>query len=289
MLPRRIVTALVLAAACHGCSMPPIPQGSMEEIYPAPPRPMLYVRDIEGAPLAWAEFGGAGSPPVLFVHGSPGDWKAWARYLVNDGLAGMGTRRAVDRPGFAGSAGSGAVVSLEGQARRLLALADPKSPPLVVGHSLGGPIAVRMAIDDPARVRGVLMIAGSISSQREGVRWYNRLAATPGLRAILPAEWRVSNQEMFALKPELERLEADLPRLRTPVILLQGEKDDLVDPKSVDDFVARVPNALVRVVKLPEMDHFLLWTHPEVVIRALEDLADWTRVTPASAAAPSPG
>lgn len=285
----RIVSALLLAAACLGCSMPPIPQGTMEQIYPQPPRPEVHVRDVEGAPLAWAQFDAPGSPPVLFVHGSPGDWKAWAKYLVSDELAGLGTRSAVDRPGYAGSAASGAIVSLDDQARRLLALADPKDPPLVVGHSLGGPIAVRMALVDPSRVRGVLMIAGSVSSAREGVRWYNRLAALPGLRSLLPGEWRVSNQEMWALQPELERLEADLPRLATPVMLLQGGKDDLVDPRSAEDFAARAPAAFVRVVKLPQEDHFVLWTHPELVVRALKDLAEWTRATPTSVAVPSPG
>lgn len=289
MLAPRIAAATLLAAACHGCSMPPIPQGSMEEMYPQPPRPAMHVRDVEGAPLTWVQFDAQGSPPVLFIHGSPGDWKAWAHYLVNDQLSGLGTRSAVDRPGYAGSAASGPVSSLEGQARRLLALADPHDPPLVVGHSLGGPIALRMALDEPSRVRGILMVAGSVSSAREDVRWYNRLAAAPLIRSLLPEEWRVSNQEMWALKPELQKLEADLSRLHTPVLLLQGLKDDLVDPRTVDDFAALAPPAFVRVQKLPGLDHFLLWTHPEIVVHALKDLETWTQVSPETAAAPSPG
>lgn len=264
--------------------MPQIPQGTMEEMYPAAPRPAMHAREIEGAPVSWAEMDATGSPPILFVHGSPGDWKAWARYLVTPDLASLGTRVAMDRPGYGGSAASGPVPALADQARRILPLADPSNPPLVVGHSLGGAIALRMAIDDPSRVRGVLLIAASVSSQREDIRWYNRAGAV--LKWLLPDEWNVSNREMWVLKPELATLEADLGKVQCPVILLQGLKDDLVDPRTADDVAPRLAADRLRVVKLPEMNHFVLWEHPEIVTKALLDLAEWT-CRPATAGAAS--
>ena len=104
---------------------------------------------------------------VLFVHGSPGTWDAWRGFLMDRELRAAARLIAVDRVGFGGSERGRAEPSLERQAVALAAVleSEPGPPAIVVGHSLGGPIAVRLAIDRPELVAGLLLSAPSIDSR----------------------------------------------------------------------------------------------------------------------------
>ena len=86
---------------------------------------------------------------MILVHGTPGDATAWTDYLETpiDGAEMI----AVDRPGFGCSTPRTAVPSLEAQARALEPLLVERGGawPILVGHSQGGPIIVRTAIDYP--------------------------------------------------------------------------------------------------------------------------------------------
>ena len=39
---------------------------------------------------------GSGTTPIVFVHGSPGGWASWARFLDAPALGAFGTRMAID-------------------------------------------------------------------------------------------------------------------------------------------------------------------------------------------------
>jgi uncharacterized protein len=143
----------------------------------------------------------------------------------------------------------------------------------VVGHSLGGPLAVWMAIDAPDKVCGVVSIAGSLSSRYEEPRWYNLMADASVLRWAVPSEMVWSNQEMMALSGELARLESTAGQLRVPVTVIQGGKDSLVDPKTVDEFEKRAPAAWLKIKNLPNETHFVLWEKPQIVVDAIKDMS----------------
>ena len=61
---------------------------------------------------------------------------------------------AVDRLGYGESRPKKAVVSFEEQAAAIAPLLEERRGhwPVVVGHSLGGPIAARLAADNPGKV-----------------------------------------------------------------------------------------------------------------------------------------
>ncbi len=255
-----------------GCSNPPYPHGTLEKLYPAPPRPLLHSINVGTRTLQLAEMPGHGSRPIIFIHGSPGDWQAWAHYLVAPQLANYGPLIAIDRPGYGGSGQGEVIPDLRAQAELIAQVIPAGQPAILVGHSLGGPLLGWLALDHPEKVCGVVMVAGSIAPELEAPRWYNYLADTWFARLLLPTQLLWSNREILPLQKELRRLDAEWPRLTRPVVLMQGGKDDLVDPRTADYAEQRMPKQWLRVLRVPEQGHFVLWNQPERVIEAIKSL-----------------
>src|SRR3546814_3701598 len=137
----------------------------MKQLFPDPPRPELKTETVAGHTLQYAELDRAGSPRILFIHGSPGEWQAFDSYLNRPELQVYGPLLAPDRPGYGGSEPHVVVASLEEQARRLAPLLlGNGAPAIVVGHSLGGPIAAKLGM-----VRSV--------ERRVGDEWVSRCRA----------------------------------------------------------------------------------------------------------------
>lgn len=223
--------------------------------------------------IFYAEVGSPNQPHVILVHGSPGSWDNFLSFFGNPFLRDHAHLIAVDRPGFGKSRGSGPISSLKAQAEALGPLLDnqqARKKAILVGHSLGGPVVAQMAVDFPEEVGGLVLVAPSISPDLEELRWYNNAARSPLIRWILPRALRHSNQEIIPLKQELEQLEPQLAELQIPVIVIQGEKDNLV-PHQKADFVEKAfVQAQVKIEKYPELNHFILWTQPELIERALQ-------------------
>ncbi|MEQ8425900.1 MAG: alpha/beta hydrolase, partial [Cyclobacteriaceae bacterium] len=104
-------------------------------------------------------------PLVLFVHGSPGSLSAFIHFLSDSTLLEKAQLISVDRPGFGASNFGYAEPSLESQAALLKPILEKykdNRPITLVGHSLGGPVIARMAMDYPELVDGLVMVAPSI-------------------------------------------------------------------------------------------------------------------------------
>jgi pimeloyl-ACP methyl ester carboxylesterase len=230
-------------------------------------RPMRYV----------AVGRGADKPLVVFIHGSPGDWRGWADYLVDPELTQKAELIAVDRPGFGGS-GAGVVErSLAQQARDIAPLLDKVAPGrrvVLVGHSFGGPVAVRMAMDHGSRVTDLVILAGSIDPAMEQTAWYQYPADWPPISWMLPDVLVVTNREIRALKDELVAMTPLWPRVTQRVTVMQGGQDDLVPPENADFAQKMLTHAAsVNIVRIPEMNHFLPWTrYAQVKAAILEHL-----------------
>lgn len=211
---------------------------------------------------------------VLFVHGSPGTWDGWKGFLEDPALRSAARLLAVDRPGFGGSERGHAVPSLAEQAAALARVLDgePGPPAVVVGHSLGGPIAARLAMDRPDLVAGLLLVAPSIDPGEERHRWYNVAGATLVVQWFLPVDWTISNRELWPLKKELEAMLPLWSSVRCPTIVVQGLADDLVPPANADFAERRLPPGSVRIDRYPGESHFILWRRPETVREPLLEL-----------------
>ena len=264
-----LVTLLTALAGLAGCSNPPYPRGDMATLFAGAATPKSVVVASAGRPLHTMQTEDRGAPMLLFVHGSPGDWKAWVPYLKSPRLAAFGPRVSVDRPGFGASGPGQLVTDLRAQANMLAGLIPPGQRAVVVGHSLGGPLAAWMAIDHPDRVCGAVSIAGSLSPDLEMPRWYNHVAQYPPVTWLVRKEMLLSNDEMMVLAPELRKLRAAWGSLRTPLLLIQGGKDMLVDPATVDEVERMAPKPWLTVLRLPAENHFVLWEKPDLVIDAM--------------------
>jgi pimeloyl-ACP methyl ester carboxylesterase len=214
-------------------------------------------------------------PLVVFVHGSPGSLSAFIDFLADTALLKSVRMISVDRPGF-GSANFGyAEPSLAGQAALLkpALLAHKNNRPVyLVGHSLGGPLIAQMALDYPELIDGLIMVAPSIAPELEPKEWFRAPLATPFLKWIMPRSLRASNDEIYKLKPELEKL---LPRwkdMRIPVVVIQGGKDNLVHPGNAKFAKEMMINTHVEIEFVESMNHFVPWSHPQLIREAIEKM-----------------
>jgi len=209
---------------------------------------------------------------VIFVHGTPGSAGAWRRYLKNP-IEGF-EMVALDRPGFGESTPHRAAPALADQARAIEPLLSdaPGSglKPILVGHSLGGPIIARVAAEHPDRVGGLVIVAGSLDPSLEHVLPVQRVGAMFPFSSLLPASLRIANRELIPLKRELTELGGMLDRVTCPVIIVHATDDRLVPYANVAYMVDRFVNAAsVEVMTFGEGDHFLPWNHEPAVREAI--------------------
>jgi pimeloyl-ACP methyl ester carboxylesterase len=143
-------------------------------------------------------------------------------------------------------------------------------PIILVGHSLAGALIARMAADYPGLVDGFIIVAGSIDPTLEpNETWFRAPLATPFLSWLLPRSFRASNEEIYHLKPELERMLPLWKEIKCPVIVIQGKKDVLVAAENADFAKKMLVNAPVEFVLVDTMNHFVPWSNPELIHDAI--------------------
>lgn len=246
-----------------------------QESYRVGPREIHYVKA-----------GNPGGPLVLFVHGSPGSLTAFLHFLKDTTLLQKALLVTTDRPGFGYSNFGWAEPSLEKQAALLKPLLEKfrnNHPVILVGHSLGGPVIARMAMDFPALVDGLLLVAASIDPELEpNETWFRAPLATPFLSWVLPRSIRTSNEEIYHAKPELRRMLPHWEKIACPVIVIQGGKDALVPPGNAEFARKVLTRAPTQFVLVENMNHFVPWSNPELITQSILSLLQ-TTATPISA------
>ncbi len=219
---------------------------------------------------------GEGENSIVFVHGSPGSWSAFIRFLMNEDLRESGRLISVDRPGFGLSKPLKAVPSIEEQSRRIheaLSQSGVSKNVVLVGHSLAGPVIARMAFDYPDFVKGLILVAPSMDPELEKRKWYNYVAKFPLVKWSISKDWANSNDEIFPHKSELIELAELLPKLDTPTIVIQGMEDELVPPGNAD-YVEKIMSGMDRleIWRIEGLNHFVPWRRPDLIDKAIGEL-----------------
>jgi pimeloyl-ACP methyl ester carboxylesterase len=242
------------------------------------PQPSFHTYALDKKRIHYARTGNDTLPTVIFIHGSPGSWDNFIAFFKDDTLLKIARLVAADRPGFGKSDIGFPEISVEEQARLLsplLRLGKSHRRPILVGHSYGGPVATRLAMDFPEEVGGLILVAGSVAPDLEPHEWYRNPLKVLGKTGMLADEINASNLEIMALKAELTRMLPLWKNITCPVTVLQGDADVLVSPGNaafVEKMLAGKPDIKIRM--LPKVNHFIPWSHPQEIRRAiLEHLA----------------
>ena len=219
--------------------------------------------EVEGRHIHYAMTGNDSLPTLFFIHGSPGSWDAFAEYMKDSLLLQKFRMVSVDRPGF-GFSDYGQPQHLDVQSfwiSRLFYLLANHKPMYLAGHSLGGPMVIKLAADNPQTFSGIVVISGSIDPKEEKPeKWRPWLYKTP-LNYLVPGAMRPSNEELWYLKKDLVQLENDFPKITCPVYFIHGAMDTWVPPGNVEYGKKMLVNApLVEITLIPGANHFIPWS-----------------------------
>jgi pimeloyl-ACP methyl ester carboxylesterase len=182
--------------------------------------------------------------------------------MVDPTLSATARLVSIDRPGYGQSAAGGVEPSLARQAAILLPILETNRsgrPAIVLGYSLGGPVAVRAAIDYPHLVGGVILVAPSIDPELEKDPWFAKVSRWRIVSWIIPKPFKDADDEIKPLKAELLALLPHWREIRVPVTVLQGEDDGLVPPANADFARRMLTNAPVDIQMIPGVGHAIAW------------------------------
>lgn len=216
-----------------------------------------------GRSIRYMVVGGNDMPRVLFIHGAPGSLDMFNPYFESPDLRAAAQLVSVDRPGY-GYSNYGLA---EPEMARQSELVGPLvvSGTIIVGHSYGGTLAMRLAMDYPDRVRALVLIAPSLSPDDERIFFFNRPMERRALNWMMSGAWKVSNTEKLAQVANLEAMESLWSRVRAPVTLIHGTRDRMVPITHSEFAVARLEPDATRFTVLEGETHFIVWSEQELI------------------------
>lgn len=142
--------------------------------------------DVASARLHVVELGPRGARPIVMLHGASSNLEVM-RPLA-DRLAQNHRVILLDRPGHGWSTRASPADSTPEPQARMIAEALRKlglPPAIVVAHSWSGALALRIALDHPDRVAGLMMLAPVAYPWPGGVSQYNYAVTAPVIGPLL--------------------------------------------------------------------------------------------------------
>lgn len=141
--------------------------------------PLGRMIEAGGARLHVVERGPEDAPRVLLIHGASANLREVLGPLA--ALADDHRVIAFDRPGYGYSARPRGSEQLKAQAALAAAALDQtgRGPAVIVAHSLGSAVALRLALERPDLVRGLVLVAPASHPYPGPNAWWARLAAAP--------------------------------------------------------------------------------------------------------------
>lgn len=232
---------------------------------------------VDGHNLHYAYTGKDTMPTIVFVHGTPGSWNAFANYLKDSALLQRYRLISIDRPGF-GYSDFGKPWHLQQQSDIISPLLKKfvnGKPLFLVGHSLGGPMVVKLCADNPSLFAAVVIISGSIDpAEEKPEKWRPWLFNTP-LNLLVPGAFKPSNEEIWYFKKDLVGLKNDFEKIHCAVFFVHGQKDTWVPPGNVAYGKKMLVNAsAISELYFPDGNHFIPWTKFSEIKQLLLNLSD---------------
>jgi 3-oxoadipate enol-lactonase len=241
-----------------------------------------------------------GKPAVLLLHGLGVDGSSWGFQLA--GLVKAGFRPiAPDLPGFGRSSYDGQGWSMRRTSEQMSALLSHMGvvEAGVVGLSLGGAIALMIALNDPGRIRHLVLIntfaclrprrfnelvyllRRFMIANLRGIEYQAEMVARrlfPGaeeqilrqelIQRIIQSDPRVYRGAMRALG--LFDLRKRLIDIRVPTTVITAENDTTVSREIQNELAMGIPGA--RHVIVPNSGHAVIIDQPDLINEVLIDI-----------------
>lgn len=229
---------------------------------------------IHGRDLHYVSVGSDTMRTIVFVHGSPGSWSAFSRYLRDSTLRSRFRMISIDRPGF-GYSDFGLAMPLQQGCDLISSMLDSISNGkelFLVGHSLGGSIVPILAADNPSKVTAIVILAGALDPAVEPKEpWVHPFTRKPW-RYLVPGAFRPANDEEWYFKSDILKLKDKLPLIKCRVHIIHAANDRIVDVRNVDYMKRTFTAAQVSDTILPSGGHFIPWNHSAYILKLLYDL-----------------
>lgn len=218
--------------------------------------------------------------PVVFLHGWLGSWRYW--FPTMEVVAEQFRTYSFDFWGFGDSRRQASQISIQNYSDQVVRFLDELGieKAILVGHSMGGMVALKTAIQYPERITRVATVGAPIVG--DSLSWLLKLtdrplaadlfARLPWLRRYLfkfflgetsdPAVNEVLDDSVKSSSNTLRRavssmwrtdLRPELHRLKVPALIVHGGHDDIVHPNQADLFDT-ISEA--QVVMMPSSRHF---------------------------------
>lgn len=205
----------------------------------------------------------------VVITGSPSWSEYWAEFLST--LPEDREMVVVDRPGFGASGPKTCIGDIRLQAAALSPLI--KAPfgqkVILVGHSYGAAIATLMAANYPGRLAGLVLLSGYFGEFGAT----SRMLVSLGSRVlkVIPRDLRHAIMEVTNQAPQLTYMRDALSRIRVPVHVIHGAKDDYAPIETAEKLVKEVRTRRpVRFERIEGGDHFMHDGAPQQLMAALE-------------------
>ncbi len=225
---------------------------------------------------------------LLFVHGAGGNRNHWLNQF--DGLKNEFNVIVAELPGHGASSPRGAN-RVEHYAADMAIFIDTlsPSPPVVVGHSMGGAICQTLALNFPNKLSGLVLIGtgcrlkvlpsilnGLLSNFEETVSMINRYAFSKYTDEDIIQE---GNSEMVKTPPSVlhgDFLACDrfnlcdkISNISCPTLILCGEDDQLTPVKYSRYLLEKISNATLKT--FPKAGHMVMLEMPEKITQAIRE------------------
>ncbi|HSO27609.1 MAG TPA: alpha/beta hydrolase [Anaerolineales bacterium] len=225
--------------------------------------------------------------PVLLIHGAGGNYLYWPSEVRRLGAFEV---FAPDLPGHGKSEGRG-LQSIKGYSDALHSWIEAlEIPPLaVIGHSMGGAIALSLALNHPDRVAALGLLATGaalpvaphlLESASSETTFFNAVdLVIKGCFSPAADERLVelARQRMETVRPSVLHgdflacsdfdLSLDVQRVSQPTLVLCGEADQMTPARFSQFLAANIPGAQLTI--LPGAGHMLQLEQPQATAEAL--------------------
>lgn len=241
---------------------------------------------VRGMRLHFLEWGQPDAPAVLLLHGGNQSAHSWD--LTSLHLSDNFHVFALDQRGHGDSEWSREVdYSIAAKAADALAFIEDQrlESPMVIGHSMGGAVSMRLTVSVPSVVRRLVLVDIGPELSPKGVevvhtfvvhnvefddlevfidnvsrydrfRTREHITRTVKYNMLQRADGKyvskVDHRRVPETTPDPIRAE-DLAALSTPILLVRGGESDVLEPEAAERFIASL--ALGRLITVPGVGH----------------------------------